>query len=86
MWFQTVDEATQYLKTNTNIKVTGVIIEASGDYPLQFKNTDNEDTKGINFYDKNNTLRYQLRFSLGHVYFASYNSNGSVLVNTKQLA
>ena len=75
------DEATQYLKTNTTIKVGGIIIETSADRPLRFKNTDNEDSKGIDFYDKNDTLRYQLVFYSGHLYFKSFNSNGSALVD-----
>lgn len=81
----TFDEATQYLKNNTIITTKGVIIETFTDHPLIFKNTDNEDVKGIYSYDKNNTLRYQLDFNSGHLYFKSFNSNGSVLID-KQIA
>ena len=43
--------------------------------------TGNEDVKGLQIYDKNERLRYTLRFVGGKLHFTSYNSSGSVITD-----
>ena len=80
-----VDEAVKYNKNiNSATTLHALILESEYDSPLILKESGNEDFKGIKITDKNNTTRYYLRFSGGHVDLISYNASGVILYN-KQL-
>ncbi len=67
------------------IQAVGIRLSGTGDYPLIFKETGNDDVKGLQVYDNNDTLRYILRFNYGKLTFISYNSSGVEITN-KDLA
>ena len=62
---------------STSLTLTGVL-----DIPLIFRETGNDDYKGVSVYDKDNVERYRLFFVGGHLKFVSKAADGTTIVDT----
>lgn len=78
--------ATGTLKSSGNSITTQLLkISSVYDFPLAIYETGNEDTKGIRLFDANNQMRYELKFTGGHLRFSSWDASGNYIVNNAQI-
>ena len=62
-----------------------IVLQGPHDIPIRIQETGDEDYKCIRLTDKNNTTRYELYFSSGHLKFRSWDSTGKVIVDNSQI-